>query len=58
MAQKTCDAKPCLTARTPLGMTQREDGGLELKSCHDPSTTRPDAPESGAEEKVGPLRSG
>jgi hypothetical protein len=26
--------------------------------CRDPSTTRPDAPESGAEEKIGPLRSG
>ncbi len=28
MAQKTCDAKPYLAARTPLGMTQCEDGGL------------------------------
>jgi hypothetical protein len=45
MARKTRDAKPYLTARTPIGMTQRGDG--------DPSTTRPDAPESGAEEKVG-----
>jgi hypothetical protein len=40
MAQKTRDAKPYLTARTPLGMTQRADGGLELKSCHDPSTAQ------------------
>jgi hypothetical protein len=28
------------------------------QSKADPSTARPDAPECGAEEKVGPLRSG
>jgi len=26
--------------------------------CHDPSTARPDAPQDGAKEKIGPLRSG
>jgi hypothetical protein len=29
-----------------------------LKSCHGPSTAQPDAPNYGAEEKIGPLRSG
>jgi hypothetical protein len=28
------------------------------KSSHDPSTPRPDAPDNGAKEKIGPLRSG
>ncbi|HKM84373.1 MAG TPA: hypothetical protein VJY15_25880 [Candidatus Acidoferrum sp.] len=40
MAQKTCDAKPYLAARTPIGMMKRGDGGLELKSCHDPSAAQ------------------
>jgi hypothetical protein len=31
---------------------------LVLKCSRDPSTTRPDAPKGGAEEKIGPLRSG
>jgi hypothetical protein len=29
-----------------------------IVGCPNPSTTRPDAPECGAKEKVGPLRSG
>ena len=33
-------------------------GGNGRRGCHDPSTTRPDAPQFGAEEKIGPLRSG
>ena len=33
-------------------------GRRSLELCHDPSTARPDAPEGGAEEKIGPLRSG
>jgi len=29
-----------------------------MRVCRDPSTARPDAPKGGAEEKIGPLRSG
>jgi len=31
---------------------------VEVGGCLDPSTARPDVPEGGAEEKIGPLRSG
>ncbi len=31
---------------------------VEVGGCLDPSIARPDAPEGGAEEKIGPLRSG
>ena len=30
----------------------------EIVGCHGPSTSRPDAPQNGAEERAGPLRSG
>jgi len=33
-------------------------GGKTQRPRHDPSTARPDAPQIGAKEKVGPLRSG
>jgi hypothetical protein len=36
---------------------QRRKAGDWLKSRRDPSTPRPDAPNCGAEEKIGPLRS-
>jgi hypothetical protein len=47
------EPKPKTQARTPCpGHPATEE------LCHDPSTARPDAPKRGAEEKVGPLRSG
>jgi len=38
--------------------SQRTQSSQRRKEEADPSTARPDAPEDGAEEKVGPLRSG
>jgi hypothetical protein len=29
-----------------------------MRACRDPSTSLPDAPKGGAQEKIGPLRSG
>jgi len=35
-----------------------EERGRSNVGCIDPSTARPDAPNFGAKEKIGPLRSG
>ena len=59
ITQKACDGKPCLASRTPFGMTEHGDAGrVGFDVCLGPSATRPDSPRDGAEEEVGPLRSG